>query len=112
MVKINSFQFGSLTINNKKYDSDVILFWDGELIERESSHTLSKNDLIDLLIKEPDTIIIGTGTAGCVNIDKEAQEYARKNNLDIIIQKTPEAIECFNKMAKLRKVAAIFHLTC
>ena len=112
MVKINSFQFGSLTIGNKKYDSDVIIFWDGELIERESSHTFSKNDLIDLLLKEPETVIIGTGTAGCVNIAEGVKEYARKNKVEVIVEKTPEAVECFNKMSKLRKVAAIFHLTC
>jgi hypothetical protein len=112
MVKINSFRFGSLTINNKTYDNDMTVHWDGELVPRESDHNFSKGDLIDLLIKGPDTIVIGTGTAGCVKIEKAAENFAKSKNVELIAKKTPEAIEEFNKLSKEKKVIAVIHVTC
>ena len=112
MVKINSFRFGSLTINNKTYENDMTVHWDGELVPRESDHNFSKGDLIDLLIKGPDTIVIGTGTAGCVKIEKAAENFAKSKNVELIVKKTPEAVEEFNKLSKEKKVIAVIHVTC
>lgn len=112
MVKINSFRFGSLKINNKTYENDMIVHWDGELATRESDHNFSKGDLIDLLVKGPDTIVIGTGTAGGVKIEKAAENFAMSKNVELIAKKTPEAIEEFNKLSKERKVIAVIHVTC
>ena len=112
MLKIKSFRFGSLTVNNKTYENDVIISWDGEVIPRESSHIFSKSELIDLLLKDPETIIIGTGTADGVKIEEEAEKFARLKNIELIVKKTPEAIEEFNKLSKNKKVIAVIHVTC
>jgi len=112
MVKINSFRFGSLTINNKTYENDMAIHWDGELIPIESSHTISKGDIIDFLLKGPETIVIGTGIAGNVKIDKDAENFLRLKNVELIIKKTPDAIEEFNKLSKNKKVIAVLHITC
>jgi hypothetical protein len=112
MVKINSFRFGSLTINNKTYDTDMVVSWDGELIPRESSHTFSKEELIDMLIKGPEVILIGTGTAGCVKIDKKAEDLAKKSNVEIVVKNTADAVNEFNIKSKSKKVVAMLHITC
>jgi hypothetical protein len=112
MVKINSFRFGSLTINNKSYDTDMVVSWDGELIPRESSHTFSREELMDMLVKGPDVILIGTGTAECVKIDKDAQDMAQSKNVQIIAKKTSDAVDEFNKTARDRKIIALLHVTC
>lgn len=112
MVKINSFRFGSLTINNKTYTSDMAVHWDGELSPMESSHTISKEDLIDFLLKAPEAIVIGTGIAGNVKIDKDAEEYLKIKNIELITKKTPEAIEEFNRISRQKKVIALMHVTC
>ncbi len=112
MVKINSFTFGSLTINNRAYDTDMIVCWDGEMMPRESSHTFTKGELIELLVKGIDTVIIGTGTAGCVKIEKDAEDFARTKNVRLIYERTPEAIQDFNNMSRNRKVIAVIHVTC
>jgi hypothetical protein len=112
MVKINSFHFGSLTINNKTYDSDMMVSWDGELMPRESSHTFSKEELMESLLKEPEIIIVGTGTAGCVKIEKDVQALARSKNVELIAKKTSEAIEEFNNTSRSKRVIAVFHVTC
>jgi len=112
MPKINSFRFGSLTIDRKKYKDDMVIHWDGEINSRESSHIFSKSELIDLLLKGPETIIIGTGTAGNVKIGRDAEKSARLKNIELIVKKTPEAIEEFNKLSKSKKVIAVIHVTC
>lgn len=68
--------------------------------------------MIDLLIKGPDTIVIGTGTAGCVKIEKAAENFAKSKNVELIVKKTPEAVEEFNKLSKEKKVIAVIHVTC
>ena len=112
MPKINSFRFGSLIIDRKKYENDMIIYWDGEMNPRESSHTFSKSELIDLLLKGPETIIVGTGTAGLVKIEKDAENFAKLKNIELIVKKTPEAIEEFNRLSKDKKVIAVIHVTC
>ena len=112
MVKINSFRFGSLTINNKTYTNDMAIHWDGEMIPRESTHTVSKGDIMDFLLKGPETIVIGTGIAGNVKIDKDAENFLKLKNVELIIKKTPEAVEEFNKLSKQKKVIALMHVTC
>lgn len=112
MVKINSFSFGSLTINNKNYKNDMVIYWDGELSPMESSHMISKSDVIDLLLKGPETILIGSGVAGNVKLDKDAEKFLRLKNVELIIKKTPEAVEEFNKLSKQKKVIALMHVTC
>lgn len=112
MVKINSFRFGSLTINNKTYKNDMAIHWDGELATRESTHIVSKDDIMDFLLKGPETIVIGSGVAGNVKIDKDAENFLRLKNVELIIKKTPEAVEEFNKLSKQKKVIALMHITC
>jgi hypothetical protein len=112
MVKINSFRFGSLTINNKTYDTDMVVSWDGELIPRESSHTFSKEELMDMLVKGPEVILIGTGTAGCVKIDKDVEDLAQSKNVEIMAKKTADAVDEFNKASKKKKIVAMLHVTC
>ncbi len=112
MPKINSFRFGSLTVDRKKYKDDMVIHWDGEIYPRESSHTFSKGELIDLLLKGPEIIIVGTGTADLVKIEKDVEKTARSKNIELIVKKTPEAIEEFNKISKNKKVIAVIHVTC
>lgn len=112
MPKINSFEFGSLTIGRKKYENDIIVSWDGEVNQRESSHIFSKEELIDILLKGPEIIVIGTGTAGLMTIGKNAENFAKQKNIEIVVKKTPEAIEEFNTLSKNKKVIAVIHVTC
>jgi hypothetical protein len=112
MVKINSFRFGSLTINNKIYDTDMVVSWDGELIPRESSHSFSREELINMLVKGPEVVLVGTGTAGCVKIDKEVESLAQSKNVEMMVRKTADAVDEFNKSSKTKKIVAMLHVTC
>ena len=113
MPRIDSSYFGSIVIDGKKYDRDVVIFWDGEIQEKESrSHDFSKEELQDLLMREPEIIIVGTGNSGLVKINPAAEVFARVNGVQLVSKLTPHAIEDFNKYSKRRRVIAVLHITC
>jgi len=112
MVKIDSTYFGTIIVNGKKYDNDLIVSWDGEILEREKSHTFSKKELLDILQKDPETIIIGTGQSAVCKIEPAAEVEAKLHGIELIAKPTPEAAEEFNKLARRKKVVGVFHVTC
>ncbi|MCW3975722.1 MAG: MTH938/NDUFAF3 family protein [Candidatus Bathyarchaeota archaeon] len=80
---------------------------------REKSHFVSFNEVneyIGSLRQDYDiTLIIGTGYEDMVNIDEKILE----SNSNVIVLKTPEAIEKYNELKdEGRKVAIILHSTC
>jgi len=111
LPKIDNAIFGSIIIDGKKYTTDVIVFWDGEVMERIRTHTFSKNELIDILMKEPDIVIVGTGMAGNMKVDPAAEVYARLQGVELISKTTREAIQEFNKLSRRKKVVAVMHVT-
>ena len=108
----NAF-FGSIIIDGQKYSNDLIVSWDGEIRERERNHNFSKNDLAEIMMKEPDAIVTGTGNSGLLQVDPSIRVSANLNGTEVIVAKTPEAAKHFNSLAKTRrKVIAILHATC
>lgn len=112
MVKFDSTLFGSVMVNGKKFEHDLIVSWDGEIISREKSHVFSKKELLDIMQKEPEVIIIGTGQSGLVKVEPAAEVAAKLENVELIAKPTPQAIEEFNKLVRRKKVVAVIHVTC
>ncbi len=111
---IDKFSFGKLKIKHETYeDSDIIIFWDGEIIEKEKTHNLTERELEDIILKEPEVIVIGTGSSGMVKIDPEVEKTIKNEQIDLIKEPTEKAVEIFNNLLKQKKrVAGYFHLTC
>jgi hypothetical protein len=110
---IEKVEFGKIVIRGKEYTSDLYIFWDGEIIERERSHTITKKELEEVLLKEPEIVVIGTGQAGMVEVEEDAKKLAETENIELIEKPTSEAAKIFNNLLKeKRRVAGIFHLTC
>lgn len=114
MVEIEDSGFGSITINRKLYSHDVWVFIDGSIKERRGGyHTFLAKEVQALLKGEPETIVVGTGTAGCVEIEGAAKQLMERRGIKIVIAVTPKAIERYNQLASTgMKVAAAFHVTC
>jgi hypothetical protein len=114
MVEIEDSGFGSITIDEKRYGHDVWVFSDGSVEERRGGyHTFLKKEVQALLKGEVDTIVVGAGTAGCVEIESPARQLAQQRGIEIVSDITPKAIEKYNQLVtKGRKVAAAFHVTC
>ena len=111
---IDSFRFGEIVIDGRRYTSDVIIYpgrvdpswW------RKEGHQLHIEDLKDIVAKEPEVLIIGTGDAGVMSIPEEAVEYLQKKGIDLIAERTGQAFKTFNQLSGSRKVIAALHLTC
>jgi hypothetical protein len=112
MPKIESCYFGAIVIDGKRYSSDVIISSDGKVHEKPSSHTFSKADLHEQLLRGPDVLIVGTGTAGLVRIDPGVEIAAKLAGVELIAKPTPEAVNEFNRRARKERTIAVIHITC
>ncbi|MBU5574900.1 MAG: MTH938/NDUFAF3 family protein [Candidatus Aenigmatarchaeota archaeon] len=110
-MKIDSFYFGTIIIGGKKFTTDIKIYPDGKIVEKEKSHEITKFDVDDFLMENVEIIIIGNGTAGAVKIDPSVHVAAQVSGIELIIKPTPQAVQEFNKI-RGKKVGAIFHLTC
>ena len=105
---IDSYDFGVMVINGKRYTSDVIVFPE-KIIDgwwRREGHKVYTEDLKEILV-------IGTGYYGLMKISPEASEALKSHEIELVAQPTGEAYQTFNKLLKSNKrVAGAFHLTC
>lgn len=112
MPKIDSSYFGVIIVDGKKYNKDIVISWDGEIEQRNSSHSFTKSELQTILMKQPEVVVIGTGTVGNVKIEPDAEVLAKIEGVELINKITPQAIEEFNKLSRRKKVIGVMHLTC
>jgi hypothetical protein len=110
MATIDTSAFGSVTIDEKKYDSDVYVLVSGKVEEREKSHTISKKEIEYILKDSPEMIVIGRGTSAVAELNDEAQRFVETLDIDVVIGKTPDIRTAFN--GAKGKVGAIIHTTC
>jgi len=111
---IDSYDFGKIVINRKRYTTDLIVFPDRvkDGWWRKEGHSLHVKDLEEALRGDPEVLIVGTGYSGLMEIPAETREYVKSKGIELIAQKTAEACKTFNRLVKSRKVVAALHLTC
>ncbi len=110
---IDSYSFGSIMIDGEEY-KDVKIY-DGKVILWRSikRHAVTVDDLVEIVETEPEVLVIGTGYSSQVEVDQEAEEFLRENNIDYVIENTNEAYKSYNGFVEEGKdVAAILHSTC
>ena len=125
-MQINSYNFGEITIDNKKYNRDVIIYPDkvSSPWQRKEGHYLELADLPeDLISQKPEIVVIGTGYSGVMEVSPEVKEYFKSQNINpvrekfsngvkLIIEPTSTAWQTYNQVSQSKKVIALFHLTC
>lgn len=114
-IKINSTDFGSITVNNRKYDDDVIVSYKGSVqkVKTQLRHLVSKRELNLILAEDPEIIVIGTGTEGDMQISSDVRKWTEQRELQIFDMLSSEAIKKFNQLQENgRKVVAFIHTTC
>jgi hypothetical protein len=115
MPVIESYSFGSMTIDGVKYSNDVIIFPDGRIHNpwwREQGHSLDLNDLQELFMVKPEIIIAGTGAMGLMRPTAELTDFLAQHAIEFIAQRSSRAVETYNQMSGNKKVGGCFHLTC
>lgn len=111
---IDSYDFGRIVINGKRYNSDLIVFPDKvrDGWWRKEGHRLHVEDLKDVLEAKPEVLVVGTGYSGLMRVPSETRKYVESEGIELIAQNTTEACKTFNRLVKSRKVVAALHLTC
>jgi len=111
---INKYSFGNMTIREKEYHSDLIIYKNSvnDTWWRKEGHCLSIEDIEEIIDKKPEVLIIGTGAHGLMKISPSLIKYLELKNIRVIVKKTKEAVEEYNQLYQNIHVIAAFHLTC
>ena len=114
-MHIDSYSFGSMTVDGKEYKEDLIVFKDKIKSNwwRKEGHNLSLEDLTEVLNYKPEILIIGKGASGCMNVSEEIKRALEQRDIKVIAENTDKAYKIFNEKIKEGvDVAGAFHLTC
>ena len=116
---INKTDFGSITVNEERYDHDIIINLDGKVKKRKkklskavygTSHMISLDEIRYIYRDKSEWIIIGSGQYGVAKLSNEASEFLKSKNCQVVLKPTPEAIREWNKTEG--KKIGLFHITC
>jgi len=117
--RIDSTQFGSITIEGEILDHDIVIRLDGKVKKRRkklsselygTSHTISLAEAEHIYDKGAERLIVGTGQYGYVKLSDEAAEYMAQKKCSVELMPTPEAVDAWNQAGGA--VIAMFHVTC
>ena len=116
-MEIERTTFGTITIDGKTYEHDVIIRLSGEVVRRKkklskkyygTSHVLSKDEAKFVFEKGCEQLILGSGQMGNVHLSPEAEAYFAKKGCTVLLQPTPKAIH--RSTARMRRRSAFFTL--
>lgn len=118
-MAIEKTSFGSITVEGKTYDHDILINPRGKVKKRKkklskkiygTSHILSLEEIQYIYEKDVTDIVIGNGQEGKLHLSREAKDFLTKKGCQTHICNTPGAVEKFNKLK--RKKIGLFHITC
>lgn len=119
MARFDSIEWGSVKVDDKEYDYDVVVTPKGELKPRTNerdkfgSHSFSKEESEKLYKAGAKIIVIGTGTSDMASLSAEAEGFAKQKEIKLVKFSSYEAIKKYNELADEGKsVGAIIHITC
>ena len=117
VLLIESYEFGAIVIDGKRYTNDLMIFPDGVRHgwRRREGHRLHIEDLKEVLNAEPqpEVLVVGSGYSGFMKVSNEVQEALRSRGIELVAQPTRQACQTFNGILKSgRRAIAAFHLTC
>jgi hypothetical protein len=118
-MEIESTTFGTITIDGKIYEHDVVIRLSGEVMKRKkklskkyygTSHVLSKDEAKSVFERGCEQLIVGSGQMGNVHLSPEADAYFAKKGCKVLLRPTPDAVHVFNR-SHAKKIG-LFHVTC
>lgn len=117
--RIDGTEFGSITIEGKTFEHDVLIWPDGKVRKRKkklskavygTSHIISLDEARHVYQEGADWLIVGTGQSGLVELSEEAADYFRRHECRVRLLPTPAAIDAWNSAEG--NVIGLFHVTC
>ncbi len=112
--QIESYRFGEVVIDGKRYQSDVLIFPDH--VEpnwwREEGHNLAPADIWEVLRDPPEVLVVGLGAYGHMTVPPETRRKLEEAGVQLIALPTEQACRTYNQLSRDRTVVAALHLTC
>jgi hypothetical protein len=122
--KITKTRFGSITIKEPdgrkvEYDHDILIDLEGQVHKRKkklskriygTSHRISREEAEYVCRPGAETLIVGTGQYGRVELSDEAAAFFAERGVDVRMAPTPDAIELWNEHEG--RAIGLFHITC
>lgn len=116
MLEITQVGFGAMTIGNRRFRSDLVIYPDGRIEggwRRRRGHHLSAGDIQRLLDSRPQVLVVGSGVFGRMKPAEDLKEASAARDIALHVLPTKRAAERFNALVKAGKRAGgCFHLTC
>ncbi len=112
---IDSFIFGSMVIDGRRYTSDLIINPDGHVRDgwrRSRGHVLTRTDVQTLVEAGPEMIIAGTGTYGRMQPEPGLEKTLGKMGIQFKSGPNHQAVAWYNDSSASISVGACFHLSC
>ncbi len=117
--KIESTEFGSITIAGSLYRHDVLIRLNGKVEKRKkglskqvfsTSHIISLDEAKHVYQEGAERLIVGSGQSGMVKLSVEAVEYFKRKGCSVEVLPTPAATRAWNEAKGA--VIGLFHITC
>ncbi len=112
--RIESYRFGEIVIDARRYSNDVIVYPDRIDSQwwREEGHSLSVSDVWEVLQSPPEVLVIGQGSPGRMDVPAETLRQLRDSGIEVIAEPTEQACRTYNRLRGTRRTVAALHLTC
>ena len=114
-MRITHYSFGKMIVDNNEYTADLIVFPESILPSwwRKQGHALCIDDLNEVLKRDIEILVVGTGAYGRMVVPDSLIKQLRENRIETYVAETDKAVSLFNELIeKGKKVAGAFHLTC
>lgn len=117
--RIDGTDFGSITIEGRRIQHDVLIRRSGKVAKRRkklskavfgTSHMISLAEAEYLYEKGAERLIVGSGQNGMVELSDEAARFFDRQGLVVELAPTPEAVAHWN--AARGAVIGLFHVSC
>jgi hypothetical protein len=114
---IEAVHFGSMTIDGRKFTSDLLIFPDGRVVDqwlRGRGHLLTLADIGTLVARNPAVIVVGSGIFGRMKPENGLAAALTEKGIELVVAPSRTAGDHYNHVAQHggKAVAACFHLTC
>ncbi len=111
---IESYGFGRMVVDGKKYSSDLIIYPDKVSSGwwRKEGHSLAVEDLAEVFAYGPEVLVVGTGYSGMMKLPDATRKLAADKGIELVAERTGKAYRSFNDLSRAKKVVGAFHLTC
>jgi hypothetical protein len=117
--RIDRTEFGSITIAGQTFEHDVVIRLHGEVGKRKkklskavygTAHVVSLDEVRYVYEEGTKLLIIGSGQSGQVTLSDEAADYLQRQQCQVQLLPTPEAIRAWNEAEGA--MIGLFHVTC